>query len=285
MANPNASEEQQADTAVEGGSAHHPGGRSAPEELPSMAAALHQTIRLDGERELKRDTWALWWSALAAGISMTFSMAVTGVLMVATPDTEWGHLLSKFGYSVGFVVVVLARQQLITENTVTAVLPTMSEPSLKRFRCLLRLWCVVLVGNIIGTMLTTWVFKNLPIFDHHVHQAFLEMGHHLMTNTRYEMFVKGMCAGWIVATMVWLVPAAKQAKVFIIILMTSLIAIAGFTHIVVGASEAEYLVYSGQLTWGEFFLDFALPTLAGNIIGGTFIFALISHAQIRSDVA
>ena len=28
---------------------------------------------------------------------------------------------------------------------------------------------------------------------------------------------------------------------------------------------------------------FAGPTLAGNIIGGSFIFALISHAQIRSE--
>jgi formate-nitrite transporter family protein len=28
---------------------------------------------------------------------------------------------------------------------------------------------------------------------------------------------------------------------------------------------------------------FAAPTLAGNIIGGSFIFALISHAQVRSE--
>ncbi|MNP70510.1 Inner membrane protein YfdC [compost metagenome] len=26
-----------------------------------------------------------------------------------------------------------------------------------------------------------------------------------------------------------------------------------------------------------------MPTLAGNIIGGSFIFGLISHAQVRSD--
>jgi formate/nitrite transporter FocA (FNT family) len=37
------------------------------------------------------------------------------------------------------------------------------------------------------------------------------------------------------------------------------------------------------VTWGQFWLHFAGPTLAGNIIGGSFIFALISHAQIRSE--
>ena len=30
-------------------------------------------------------------------------------------------------------------------------------------------------------------------------------------------------------------------------------------------------------------MRFALPTLAGNIVGGSLIFALISDAQVRSD--
>jgi formate/nitrite transporter FocA (FNT family) len=42
-------------------------------------------------------------------------------------------------------------------------------------------------------------------------------------------------------------------------------------------------VFAGQLPWKDFWLTFAGPTLAGNIIGGSFIFALISHAQIRSE--
>ncbi|KGS11956.1 hypothetical protein OA77_24420 [Pseudomonas coronafaciens] len=45
----------------------------------------------------------------------------------------------------------------------------------------------------------------------------------------------------------------------------------------------SYLVFAGELGWGDFWLTFAAPTLAGNIIGGSFIFALISHAQIRSE--
>ena len=37
--------------------------------------------------------------------------------------------------------------------------------------------------------------------------------------------------------------------------------------------------------WQDFIWPFALPTLAGNICGGTFIFALLSHAQIRNDMS
>ena len=60
-------------------------------------------------------------------------------------------------------------------------------------------------------------------------------------------------------------------------------ALGDFTHIVVGSVEVSYLVYAGEVSWGDFWLLFAGPTLAGNIIGGSFIFALISHAQIRSE--
>ncbi|MCA1922914.1 MAG: formate transporter, partial [Buttiauxella noackiae] len=43
--------------------------------------------------------------------------------------------------------------------------------------------------------------------------------------------------------------------------------------------------FNGTIHWSDFFWPFALPTLAGNICGGTFIFALISHAQIRNDMS
>ncbi len=67
--------------------------------------------------------------------------------------------------------------------------------------------------------------------------------------------------------------------------MTWLIALADTTHIVVGSVEILYLVFNGTLHWSDFIWPFALPTLAGNICGGTFIFALMSHAQIRNDMS
>lgn len=81
----------------------------------------------------------------------------------------------------------------------------------------------------------------------------------------------------------WLIPAAGQAKVWVIIIITYVMAIGEFTHIVVGASEGFYLLMIGNISWSELLFQFGLPTLVGNVIGGTFIFALISHAQIRGD--
>ncbi|GHB29951.1 formate/nitrite transporter family protein [Salinicola rhizosphaerae] len=253
------------------------------DELPSRAAAVHETIREEGEKELGRTVSALLWSAIAAGLSMSFSMLAKGILRAHLPMTDGGFLIESIGYTVGFLVVIMARQQLFTENTVTAVLPVMSQPRLDRFLCLLRLWGVVLIGNLIGVFVSAWAIYALPIFSMDTHEAFLALGEHILENTPMQMFAKGIVAGWMIATMVWLLPSAGSAKIWVILIVTYLVAIGGFTHIIVGSTEVMYLVFAGHADWTEYLFHFGLPTLAGNVFGGTFIFALISHAQIRSD--
>jgi len=250
---------------------------------PPRAAVLHETIRLQGDKELERSVAALWWSALAAGLTMGLSLMAMGLFNANLPAGNASKVIASLGYSAGFLAVILARQQLFTENTITAVLPVMSKPTLSNFGRLLRLWGVVLVGNLTGTLLVAYVMLHLPIFDAKTDAAFLDIGHKVMENNVSQMFSKGIVSGWMIATMVWMIPSMESAKMWIIILITYLMALGDFTHIVVGSAEVSYLVFAGQLPWKDFWLTFAGPTLAGNIIGGSFIFALISHAQIRSE--
>jgi formate/nitrite transporter FocA (FNT family) len=251
---------------------------------PPRAAVLHEIIRTQGNQELERSIAALWWSALAAGLTMGLSLMAMGLLNSRLPDHEGFKVIASFGYCAGFLAVILARQQLFTENTLTAVLPIMSKPTLGNFGRLMRLWGVVLVGNLCGTLLVAYVMLHLPIFDQRTDQAFLEIGRKVMENDTGQMFAKGIISGWMIATMVWMIPSMESAKMWIIILITYLMALGDFTHIVVGSAEVSYLVFAGQLSWEDFWMVFAGPTLAGNIVGGSFIFALISHAQIRSEV-
>lgn len=255
------------------------------EELPSRAMAIHEHIRQDGEKEMERDAMALFWSAIAAGLSMGASLLAKGIFHVHLEGIPGGFLLESLGYTFGFIIVIMARQQLFTENTVTAVLPVMQNPTGTNMLLLLRLWGVVLLGNIIGTGLAALAFEFMPIFDEATRDAFVTIGMEVMHNTPGEMFANAIISGWIIATMVWMFPSAGAAKIVVIILMTWLIALGNTTHIVVGTVEILYLVFNGTIHWSEFFWPFALPTLAGNIIGGTFIFALLSHAQIRNDMS
>lgn len=255
------------------------------EKLPSRAAAVHEQIRLEGEKELERDWLALLLSALAAGLSMGASLAAKGIFHARLPDDPSRFFIENIGYTFGFIIVIMARQQLFTENTVTAVLPIMHKPTPKNFVILFRLWGIVLLGNLLGTGLAAQAFTHMPIFDENTRAAFTSLSEEIMHNTPGEMFANGILAGWIIATMVWMFPSAGAAKIWVIVLMTYLVAICDLTHIVVGSVEILYLVFSGTLPWQEFFYPFAIPTLAGNIIGGSFIFALISHAQIRNDMS
>lgn len=255
------------------------------EALPSRAAAVHEQIRQEGEKELERDGLALLFSAIAAGLSMGASLMAKGIFQVNLEGVPGAFILENLGYTFGFIIVIMARQQLFTENTVTAVLPIMHKPSGSNLLLLLRLWGIVLGGNLVGTALASLAFTHMPIFDQATRDAFVAISQKVMENSPGEMFANAVVSGWIIATMVWMFPSAGAAKIWVIILMTWLVALGDLAHIVVGSVEVLYLVFNGVISWHEFLWPFALPTLAGNIIGGTFIFAVISHAQIRNDMS
>ena len=88
----------------------------------------------------------------------------------------------------------------------------------------------------------------------------------------------------LIAAMVWMIPSAESAKFSVITLMTYLIAIGGFTHIVAGSMEAYMLVLAGDWEWWRMISQFVAPVLLGNIAGGTALFALISYAQVMEEI-
>ncbi len=253
------------------------------ESLPPRVQVLHESIRLQGEDELNRSVAALGWSALAAGLSMGFSMLARALLKVHLPEASGWFLVENIGYTIGFLIVILARQQLFTENTITAVLPLMTVPGLRNATRLLRLWGIVLVGNLVGVALFAYGVGHMQIVDEPLRSTITGLGVEIMHNTPWQMFTKGIVAGWLIATMVWLLPSAGSSRAMIILLVTYLIGIGGFTHIIVGSTEILFLVFEGKMSLAGYVADFAWPTLAGNVVGGSVIFALISHAQVRSD--
>src|SRR5690242_10956709 len=74
------------------------------------AHVVYEAVRLEGEDELERPVAALAWSGLAAGLSMGFCLLSEAALASHLPDSVWRPLLSRMGYCVGFLIVVLGRQ-------------------------------------------------------------------------------------------------------------------------------------------------------------------------------
>ena len=79
--------------------------------------------------------------------------------------------------------------------------------------------------------------------------------------------MRGIGAGFLVAAMVWMTPAAEGSEFALIALTAWLIALGGFTHVIAGMVEIAALVFAGELSAGDGLVTLALPTLAGNVPG------------------
>src|SRR3954470_20844784 len=137
---------------------------------------VYKAILKEGEEELDRSASALFWSGLAAGLSMGFSMIAEGLLHHYLPDAHWRPLVAKFGYSAGFLIVILGRQQLFTENTLTPILPLLKRKDAKTFVNMVRLWIVVLVANLLGAWLMSCALMKTNAFEPNVRATFIALG-------------------------------------------------------------------------------------------------------------
>jgi formate/nitrite transporter FocA (FNT family) len=245
---------------------------------------IYEIVRRLGEEEMDRPAISLWWSGLAAGLSISFSLLSEAILRTHLPDAPWRPLVSSFGYSVGFIMVVLSRQQLFTESTITVVLPVMADFTRRNLARMGRLWAIVLGANFVGTLVAALFCSFTPALSPELKDAMLAISRELLLHGWIDVMFKGIIAGFLIAAMVWLLPSADTAQIHVVTLMTYLIAVGGFMHIVAGSMEAFMLATNGESGWIAITLDFILPALAGNVFGGTALFALLSYAQVMKEI-
>ena len=262
---------------------------AAEEKSLNEAAALsprliYEVIRREGEEELARTERSLIWSGIAAGMLISLSVLGEAVLRTHLPDTPSRYLLENFGYSLGFLAVIMGRMQLFTENTITTVLPVMHKRTWQSFVSMMRLWVIVLAANVIGAFAAALLFVYTPAVPSELMPAIQSLSEHATGMGAYPGFWRAIPAGVIVALIVWMLPQADAAAFFLILIFTWLIAAGDFTHIVAGSVEMAVLMVQGNLSLGAAMFGFFLPVLAGNIIGGTVIFTLVAWGQVRDDV-
>jgi formate/nitrite transporter FocA (FNT family) len=259
--------------------------RQAAAGTPMGAMVIHEIVRDQGEEELARSFSGLAWSGLAAGLSIGFSFLVQATLQGRLPDTPWRPLVAGFGYAVGFLIVILGRQQLFTETTLTALIPVLTRRDLRTMLMTLRVWAIVLGANLAAT----WAFAGLVTYSGVFHEptvtALAELSAHTMDGSFWRTALGGGAAGWLIGLMVWLLPGAGPSRPLIIILLTYVVAICQFPHIIAGSVEAAYGVLTGAATLGDYAFRFLLPTLLGNAAGGTVLAALLNHAPLAGELS
>ncbi len=250
------------------------------------AAVVFETVRREGQQELERPNAALAFSGLAAGLSMGFSLVATGMLHAALPAAPWRPIVENAGYTLGFMIVVAGRQQLFTENTVTAIIPLLdSKDKWHTFGNVVRLWSIVLATNLLGALFFAFFVDRSGAFEPDVKRAFLHIGMQTLSYGFNATLVKGIFAGWLIALMVWLLPAAAHSRLWVVLIITYVVGAAGLSHIIAGSVEGLYAVVHGSASWIHYLRDFLLPVFIGNSLGGVLLVSILNYAQVAPENA
>ncbi|MXP63648.1 formate/nitrite transporter family protein [Roseomonas sp. M0104] len=247
--------------------------------------AIYEVVRREGVEELGRPWRSLWWSGLAAGLSIGLSLTAQGTLHALLPDAPWRPLVASLGYTVGFLVVIMARQQLFTEVTLTAVLPVLAEPGRRVLGALTRNWAVVFLANMAGTLVFAAMLSLEGVLPPFVREGALAVSAHVVEREPLPGFLRAIFAGWMMALLVWLLPLAETARFWVIALVTYLIALFELSHVIAGSVELFLLMFTGRLGVLEGLGEHLLPWLVGNVLGGAALFSLLAYGQVRDEMA
>lgn len=250
------------------------------------ADQVFEVVRRDGEEELSRPGSSLAWSGLAAGLAIGFSVITEATLHHRLPtDSVWAPVIADAGYAVGFILVILGKLQLFTENTITPVMPICYAPTRKNFTALGRLWMIVFAANMVGAALFGAFVVHSGAFSPEMIVEVVGISLHATDGTFLEILTKGIGAGFLIAALVWILANVKGGELFLVFVVTLVIALAEFSHVIAGAVEMTVLVLTGEMSFPGVVLGFIVPAFIGNVLGGTVLFTLIAYGQIREELA
>jgi formate/nitrite transporter FocA (FNT family) len=252
-------------------------------ERPS-AQDIFEQVSNNARQELGRSSLSLAISGLAGGIFMGLSAlgnAIAIALLTPAGSTPAASTLfiGKMFYPLGFIVVILGRSQLFTENTLYPVALVLAEKN--HFWNTMRLWAVVLTFNVMGALvfavLTTRTHAVAPETVHWLVQLGLEAGHHPF----WAIFWSGVMGGWIIATVAWLVSGSHSitGSVMVIWMLAFVVGLGNFAHSIATSGEVFAPILTGQARWMSFPAWF-IPAVAGNICGGVGMVTLLEYGQV-----
>jgi formate-nitrite transporter family protein len=255
------------------------GERQAP-----SAKVVHGTVAAEGLDELNRPLGSLLWSAIAAGAAIITTVFATGALRAQVPPTPWREAIVSLGYPLGFLIIILGRLQLFTEQTIVAVLPFARQPSFAAFLRVARLWTLVFAGNLVGAAAAAALVVFGKVQSTEVLDGMLAVAMRLQDKTALQTLLTAIPAGFMIASIAWIRAATEGSGFGVVATITYGIALCGFTHVIAGAAEAFLMLWHGDATAAWVFGGFLVPALVGNVLGGTGLFALLAHAQVKDEI-
>lgn len=245
------------------------------------------TIIHEGESMFAMHNKTVFLSSIIAGLEIGFSYLLICSLYFSwegtLPDSTIFKLFSVV-YPVGFIMVIVGKSALFTEQTSILVLPVLNGQ--KSIWQLLRIWMDVIMGNLIGGIIFVFFIAFLgPKMSLFSHQVMADIGEHVLDFSNLVIFLSAITAGWLMGMLTWLLSSIANSitRILLIFIITAIIGFGGFHHSIIGNIEVfGAMLYSDSIS----FLDYARYlgiALIGNGIGGAVVVALFKYRVFQSN--
>lgn len=248
------------------------------------ALEIHENIRGPAVEELERPASSLLFSSLAAGMLIGFSFLAQAFVSHYAPE-PYKHPLASMAYPIGFMFVIMGRSELFTENTLEPVIPLLHKRDAATLKKLLRMWALLIVGNLIGALIIGWIVGATTLMESSLQPSMQEVARQSTEGGFGTVFFAAIFGGWLIALLAWLLASTidSAAQLFLIWVTTVPISAFHFRHSIAGSVEAFYRAVTGTAGWGEMLGGFIVPALIGNAIGGVLLVALFNYAQVAEE--
>ena len=245
------------------------------------AAEIYDRVEAVAEEELERPFRSLAISGIAAGLAMGISALCVAVLLHVLGHDRVGESVAFLAYPLGFLVVIIGRQQLFTENTLFPVALVLQQR--RHLGRTLQLWGVVLAGNVLGTLLFALLART-PALGAPTAEEPVRLGVEAGGGSFATVFWTGVVGGWLIALVAWLVTASTDTigQVVIIFLITYVVGVGHFAHSVAGSAEVLSAVLADELPVTSY-VTWLVAAVLGNAAGGVLIVTLLNYGQVRPE--
>ncbi len=237
----------------------------------------------EGLEQHRRTNISLLLSSISAGLILGFAVmcvSLTSQIFDSSSEFVYNRLAMALVYPLGFIICIMSGTQLFTEHTATAVYPVLEKKA--SITSLFRLWGIVVFGNILGTLISSYLIYStnsvilakagtVDIFNHFIDFSFS------------EIFLSGILAGWLMAQGGWLLLAttSTSAQIFCIYIVTFIIGLGGLHHSIAGSAEIfGGLFFSPNADMMKSICAICAAVF-GNVVGGSFFVAILNYSHIR----
>jgi formate/nitrite transporter len=208
------------------------------------------------------------------------------IRVTAMMPKEWGSFAGLIGatvFPVGLILVVLAGGELLTGNMMT--LPIAWFAKKISFAAIMKNWGIVLLANFVGSIFVAYFFGHIvgltetgAFLDKTVAIAQAKVDEHF-----FEAFISAIGCNWLVALGVWLAYGSEDyiGKIVGIWFPVMAFVAIGFQHVVANMFVIPAAIFSGHLTWSQYFPNF-IAVLLGNIVGGAVFVGLAYFLAYRN---